>query len=171
MHAGTCPTETSPLGPEPEFITHGEFTAHQGPCSKLVGWESARGPECRPGVLPLSGCLGLCRFTHGWLIWAGIRSRQHRGRSLKQLVTQVAQGFLKGDLHGSSSLSGSLANSCVTQQAIRLFKEMSSKMDTSTLKSLMASIFKKKRDFPSGPVTKTPSSQCRGPRFDPWSES
>ena len=27
----------------------------------------------------------------------------------------------------------------------------------------------KARDFPGGPVVKTPSSQCRGPRFDPWS--
>ena len=26
-----------------------------------------------------------------------------------------------------------------------------------------------KRDFPGGPVAKTPSSQCRGPRFYPWS--
>ena len=26
---------------------------------------------------------------------------------------------------------------------------------------------KKKRDFPGGPVTKTLSSQCRGPSFDP----
>ena len=25
------------------------------------------------------------------------------------------------------------------------------------------------RDFPGGPVAKTLSSQCRGPRFDPWS--
>ena len=25
------------------------------------------------------------------------------------------------------------------------------------------------RDFPGGPVAKTPCSQCRGPRFDPWS--
>ena len=24
-------------------------------------------------------------------------------------------------------------------------------------------------DFPGGPVTKTPCSQCRGPRFNPWS--
>ena len=24
-------------------------------------------------------------------------------------------------------------------------------------------------DFPGGPVVKTPSFQCRGPRFDPWS--
>ena len=24
-------------------------------------------------------------------------------------------------------------------------------------------------DFPGGPVGKTPSSQCRGPEFDPWS--
>ena len=24
-------------------------------------------------------------------------------------------------------------------------------------------------NFPGGPVVKTPSSQCRGPRFDPWS--
>ena len=23
--------------------------------------------------------------------------------------------------------------------------------------------------FPGGPVAKTPSSQCRGPWFDPWS--
>ena len=23
--------------------------------------------------------------------------------------------------------------------------------------------------FPGGPVAKTPSSQCRGPGFDPWS--
>ena len=28
---------------------------------------------------------------------------------------------------------------------------------------------KKIRDFPGGPVAKTPCSQCRGPRFDPWS--
>ena len=27
----------------------------------------------------------------------------------------------------------------------------------------------KKRDFPGGPVGKTPGSQCRGPGFDPWS--
>ena len=27
------------------------------------------------------------------------------------------------------------------------------------------------RDFPGGPVAKTLSSQCRGPRFDPWSGS
>ena len=26
-------------------------------------------------------------------------------------------------------------------------------------------------DFPGGPVTKTPSSQCRGPGFDPWSRN
>ena len=25
------------------------------------------------------------------------------------------------------------------------------------------------RDFPAGPVVETLSSQCRGPRFDPWS--
>ena len=25
------------------------------------------------------------------------------------------------------------------------------------------------RDVPGGPVAKTPSSQCRGPMFDPWS--
>ena len=25
------------------------------------------------------------------------------------------------------------------------------------------------RDFPGGPVAKTPHSQCRGPGFDPWS--
>ena len=25
------------------------------------------------------------------------------------------------------------------------------------------------RDFPGGPVAKTPRSQCRGPRFNPWS--
>ena len=23
-------------------------------------------------------------------------------------------------------------------------------------------------DFPGGPVAKTPSSQCKGPDFDPW---
>ena len=28
-----------------------------------------------------------------------------------------------------------------------------------------------KRDFPDGPVAKTPHSQCRGPRFDPWSRN
>ena len=26
-------------------------------------------------------------------------------------------------------------------------------------------------DFPGGPVTKTPHSQCKGPRLDPWSRS
>ena len=25
------------------------------------------------------------------------------------------------------------------------------------------------RDFPGGAVVKTPHSQCRGPKFDPWS--
>ena len=25
------------------------------------------------------------------------------------------------------------------------------------------------RDFPGGPVAKTPCSQCRGPGLDPWS--
>ena len=25
------------------------------------------------------------------------------------------------------------------------------------------------RDFPGGPVAKTPSCQCRGPGFNPWS--
>ena len=25
------------------------------------------------------------------------------------------------------------------------------------------------RDFPGGPVVNIPQSQCRGPRFDPWS--
>ena len=30
-------------------------------------------------------------------------------------------------------------------------------------------LFKTKdRDFPDGPVTRTPHSQSRGPRFDPW---
>ena len=24
------------------------------------------------------------------------------------------------------------------------------------------------RDFPGDPVAKTPCSQCRGPKFDPW---
>ena len=82
----------------------------------------------------------------------------------------VVQGFLKGDLHGSSSLSGSLANSCITQQAIPLFKNMSSKMDTSMPKSLMSSLYlkkKKKRDFPGGPVTKTPSSNAGDPGLIP----
>ena len=31
-----------------------------------------------------------------------------------------------------------------------------------SLKSTLA------RDFPGGPVAKTSSFQCRGPRFDPW---
>ena len=26
-------------------------------------------------------------------------------------------------------------------------------------------------DFPGGPVAETPDSQCRGPGFDPWSET
>ena len=30
-------------------------------------------------------------------------------------------------------------------------------------------IRRRQRDFPGGPVVKTPCSQCRGPRFDPWS--
>ena len=30
---------------------------------------------------------------------------------------------------------------------------------------------KETRDFPGGPAAKTLSSQCRGPRFDPWSGS
>ena len=29
--------------------------------------------------------------------------------------------------------------------------------------------FRKRGDFPAGPVAKTLSSPCRGPRFDPWS--
>ena len=28
-----------------------------------------------------------------------------------------------------------------------------------------------KGDFPGGPVSKTPHSQCRGPGFDPWSQN
>ena len=28
---------------------------------------------------------------------------------------------------------------------------------------------KANRDFPGGPVGKTPCSQCRGPGFEPWS--
>ena len=28
-----------------------------------------------------------------------------------------------------------------------------------------------RRDFPGGPVVKTPHSQCRGHGFDPWSGS
>ena len=38
--------------------------------------------------------------------------------------------------------------------------------------SLICGIKKKKKrykDFPGGPVGKTPCSQCRGPGFDPWS--
>ena len=31
--------------------------------------------------------------------------------------------------------------------------------------------YSKNRDFPGGPVAKTPHSQCRGPRFKPWSGS
>ena len=27
------------------------------------------------------------------------------------------------------------------------------------------------RDFPGGPVGKTPCSQCRGPGFNPWLEN
>ena len=30
---------------------------------------------------------------------------------------------------------------------------------------------KENRDFPGGPAAKTLSSQCRGPRFNPWSGS
>ena len=43
-----------------------------------------------------------------------------------------------------------------------------------TIKGNLRSQFqrsKNARDFPSGPVFKTWSSQCRGPRFDPWSEN
>ena len=29
--------------------------------------------------------------------------------------------------------------------------------------------FKNSEDFPGGPVARTLCSQCRGPRFDPWS--
>ena len=29
----------------------------------------------------------------------------------------------------------------------------------------------KQGDFPGGPVAETLHSQCRGPRFDPWSEN
>ena len=29
--------------------------------------------------------------------------------------------------------------------------------------------YKNYRDFPGGPVAKTPHSQCRGPGFNPWS--
>ena len=30
---------------------------------------------------------------------------------------------------------------------------------------------KRKRDFPGGPVIRTPCFYCMGPRFDPWSEN
>ena len=36
-------------------------------------------------------------------------------------------------------------------------------------KEVYMSIKKKYGDFPGGPVAKVPSSQCRGPRFNPWS--
>ena len=33
-----------------------------------------------------------------------------------------------------------------------------------------ADLFNNTKDFPGGPVAKSPGSQCRGPGFDPWSE-
>ena len=30
---------------------------------------------------------------------------------------------------------------------------------------------RKNRDFPGGPVAKTPCSQCKGPGFDSWSRN
>ena len=35
--------------------------------------------------------------------------------------------------------------------------------------SLLAGEEIKPQDFPGGPAAKTPCSQCRGPRFNPWS--
>ena len=37
------------------------------------------------------------------------------------------------------------------------------------LQDKFESLIKNCWDFPGGPVAKTPSSQCKGPRFDPWS--
>ena len=34
---------------------------------------------------------------------------------------------------------------------------------------LLSSIFTITRDFPGGPVAKTPWSQSKGPEFNPWS--
>ena len=35
--------------------------------------------------------------------------------------------------------------------------------------SIKMIIMKSMRDFPGGPVVKTPCFQCRAPGFDPWS--
>ena len=37
------------------------------------------------------------------------------------------------------------------------------------LQAPLSSTTKQAQDFPGGPVAKTPCSQCRGPRFNPWS--
>ena len=34
---------------------------------------------------------------------------------------------------------------------------------------LFGPVFSRDRDFPIGPVAKTPHTQCRGLGFDPWS--
>ena len=39
----------------------------------------------------------------------------------------------------------------------------------STLLHFTSILKKAYRDFPGGTMVKTPRSQCRGPRFDPWS--
>ena len=59
---------------------------------------------------------------------------------------------------GLALISGQRTRSCMPQ--LRL----------GTAKSSTQSYKNTCQDFPGGPVAKTPSSQCRGPGFDPWSE-
>ena len=40
-----------------------------------------------------------------------------------------------------------------------------------TFHAKMDTIKDRNRDFSLGPVAKTLSSQCRGPKFNPWSEN
>ena len=106
----------------------------------------------------------LSRFTHAWLfetLWAGAHWTPVHGIFQARILEWAAKPSSRGSSHVSddSCIAGGFFTPWVTWEALSVLRY------TYTIKT------GKTRDLPCGPVAKTSCSQCRGPRFHPWSEN
>ena len=137
-------------------------------------WINAGYPSSSLWQAPVPLCLRVFTDRRGWKCW-GVNISRINPESMRDeswYIYATSPSPLVCPTVSKRSLGGWHTNAQRSSQLIDSLPWFTSHSPINLLR-ITAPPKKKNyvclRDFPCGQVAKTPLSQCRGPRFDPWS--
>ena len=136
-----------------------------GACG-IVGVCSVCGVCCGCGIVGCVFCVGVCLRGCVWtvrcvagamcVLGGELMSRKDENESRQWAQCKASPRIFKGELLKGSN------ETCILGKSLQLHVE---------IKGYTRDIKTSGKGLPWDPVAKSPSSQCRGPELDPWSEN